>query len=51
MKVEEYISVAKRYCKENINENIVLLEPIFRIEDNKIYFSYMITNFVDDNEL
>ena len=50
MKINEYINIANKYSKENINKNCVLFEPLFRLEENNLHLSYMISDYNNNNE-
>lgn len=50
MKFNEYINIANKYSKENINKNCIIFEPLFRTENNMLYLSYMISDYNNNNE-
>ena len=51
MKLNDLKQKALEFLKDKENNEIVLSEPLFRLENNKLYLGYLLLNFTDDYKI
>ena len=51
MKLNDLKQKALEFLKDKENNEIVLSEPLFRLENNKLYLGYLLLNFTNDYKI